>query len=876
MAILTTDGSASDVQAKLTSATSGDIVTLPAGSFSWTQAVAATLPADVEILGAGTSATGGGNQTVITDNVASGSPLLQLSVAATGTFRMSGITFQSGTGAIKDGGTISVYGPGNIRIDHCRFNATSSNNYQMLKIGGGIRGVLDSSILDLSDFCAIYVFNGRSGVGESQGNYEWTQPTAFGTSDFFFIEDCIVNGSSSFGVYPSRILDGYTGAKVVVRFNTLSQACIFEQHATGHGPDDRGPRAMEAYGNLVTSSLEKDPNFTAVDLQNGTALVWGNSWGNVYKNIYRFQVVRKDNGTYNQSATPTGWGYAGSAFNGTGSNWDGGTAGGGDTVYGYPCLDQPGRGQGDLLVGTFPSKLNDATGTLHWPNQASEPIYLWNNVGGVVPGWGGGVFSNYAGESRVAANRDYYPPASGIQTSPTSPFDGTVGVGWGTLANRPTTCTEGVAYFATDQGSWNGSTSNPYGVQMNGADGVLYKATATDTWTAYYTPYTYPHPLRSTTQVSAPTFDPIAGTHEGTQTVAISCATAGATIRYTLDGSTPSASVGTIYTGEITVAATTTIKAIAYDGVLTDSDVVSAVFTIKCFAPEISPAAGAYQTEREVTLSTDTSGASIFYTVDGSSPSGSSTAYSTPFIVNESLTVKAIAIKSGLTDSSITSAAYVIGEVPDAPTTLVAGVASSSQINLTWVDTSGNELGFRIYRGTTSGALTLIHTTAPGATSYSVTGLTASTQYFFEVRAYNALGNSDPTSEVSATTLALTPAPTAPTGLTATAVSQSQINLAWTDASSNETGFKVYRGTVSGTLALVATLGPGVTSYQNTGLLSGVQYFFKVASYNATGSSLSSQATATTLTAAGPGKLKGGKHSRSGRTVESSYQSAFL
>jgi hypothetical protein len=97
----------------------------------------------------------------------------------------------------------------------------------------------------------------------------------------------------------------------------------------------------------------------------------------------------------------------------------------------------------------------------------------------------------------MVANRDYYPQASGIQTSPTSPFNGTSGVGWGTLANRPTTCTAGVAYWATDQGSWNQSTSNPYGVQMNGADGILYKATAQNTWTPYYTPYTYPHPLRN-------------------------------------------------------------------------------------------------------------------------------------------------------------------------------------------------------------------------------------------------------------------------------------------------------------------------------------------------------------------------------------------
>lgn len=212
------------------------------------------------------------------------------------------------------------------------------------------------------------------------------------------------------------------------------------------------------------------------------------------KNIFRFNVTRKDNTTYSQSATPNGWGYAGTNFNGAGSMWDGGTALGTDIATGYPALDQPGRGQGDLLAGNFPDKTNTTTGTLYWPNQALEPIYIWNNEGDIVSGWGGSEYANTSG-GRVQANRDYYPQASGIQTSPTSPFDGTSGTGWGTLANRPTTCVPGVAYFATDQGSWNTSTTNYYGVQQNGADGVLYTCTATNEWTLYYTPYTYPHPL---------------------------------------------------------------------------------------------------------------------------------------------------------------------------------------------------------------------------------------------------------------------------------------------------------------------------------------------------------------------------------------------
>jgi hypothetical protein len=510
------DGSAVNVQTLHNLAQDGDTITLPSGTFTWASGVAITKMITLQGQGTGT---GGGDRTVVVDNYASGQPLLYFQVGSTGVFRMTGITVQSGSGSIKDGGTIHINGPGNVRIDHCHFVASSIANYKIVAFWNAVFGVMDHCILDLTGTNALYFYNGRHGAGDDVGNYEWTLPTAFGSADFFFIEDNIINGDVPGGtVYSTRILDSTSASRVVVRFNTLHQTCVAEDHATGHAGNDRGTRAKEVYGNLATSSLAHDPNFVAVDMSSGTSLAWGNTWDQVYKNIYKFNVTRKNNDTYPQLPTPNGWGYAGTAFNGTGSNWDGGTVLGTDTTLGYPCLDQPGRGQGDLLTGDHPNKVNDTTGTIHWPNQALEPIYIWNNSGGIVPGWGGNTYSDYSA-GRVVANRDYYPSASEVQTSPTSPFNGTVGTGWGTIANRPTTCTTGVGYFATDQGSWNTSTSNPYGVQQNGASGVLYKCTATNTWTLYYTPYTYPHPLVTTgdpqptpTATSTPTATPTATT----------------------------------------------------------------------------------------------------------------------------------------------------------------------------------------------------------------------------------------------------------------------------------------------------------------------------------------------------------------------------
>jgi hypothetical protein len=144
------------------------------------------------------------------------------------------------------------------------------------------------------------------------------------------------------------------------------------------------------------------------------------------------------------------------------------------TYQGYPCYHQPGR---DFM-------------------RNLKPLYAWNNYwadtrGKVdlnMPAVGGPP--NYF-NSHFVVNRDYYNAVSASpQSSPSAPFNGTSGVGFGTLANRPATCTTntaesggGVAYFATDQGP----------------QGTLYRCSAANVWTFHYAPYTYPHPLQGGT-----------------------------------------------------------------------------------------------------------------------------------------------------------------------------------------------------------------------------------------------------------------------------------------------------------------------------------------------------------------------------------------
>ena len=108
--------------------------------------------------------------------------------------------------------------------------------------------------------------------------------------------------------------------------------------------------------------------------------------------------------------------------------------------------------------------------TNHEPQHVSDS-YFWNNTkNGTV------LVKAVIGQDNcnvLAENREFF--------NQNTSFDGTSGIGVGTLAARPATCTPGAAYWATDAGS----------------QGTLYKCTAPNTWSVYYQPYTYPHPLRN-------------------------------------------------------------------------------------------------------------------------------------------------------------------------------------------------------------------------------------------------------------------------------------------------------------------------------------------------------------------------------------------
>jgi hypothetical protein len=176
--------------------------------------------------------------------------------------------------------------------------------------------------------------------------------------------------------------------------------------------------------------------------------------------------------------------------------------------------------------------------------------------------------------------------------------------------------------------------------------------------------------------VAKPAAEPAAGTVALNQRITLSCETGGADIYYTLDGSEPSSS-GTKYAEDnkpqITSAGTTTVlKAVAVKAGMTDSDVLTAEYTVdiqKVATSAADPEGGMYYSSApSITLDCDTTGADIYYTTDGSVPSDvNGTKYTAPFTLDSFPgTLKAIAVKDGMNPSEILTMVYtdeLVGQI---------------------------------------------------------------------------------------------------------------------------------------------------------------------------------------------------------------------
>jgi len=166
-----------------------------------------------------------------------------------------------------------------------------------------------------------------------------------------------------------------------------------------------------------------------------------------------------------------------------------------------------------------------------------------------------------------------------------------------------------------------------------------------------------------TIAAATPAFSPNSGTYYTPQTVTITDTTPGVTLYYTTDGSYPTTS-GPSCTSPctLTVATTTTVKAIATGSGISQSGVGYAIYTIAALTPTFSPASGTYTGPLNVTISDATSGVTIYYTTNGSTPTTASTACANPcaLALASSATVKAVAAGTGISQSGVGYAIYTV------------------------------------------------------------------------------------------------------------------------------------------------------------------------------------------------------------------------
>ena len=190
---------------------------------------------------------------------------------------------------------------------------------------------------------------------------------------------------------------------------------------------------------------------------------------------------------------------------------------------------------------------------------------------------------------------------------------------------------------------------------------------------------------------------------------------------------------------------------------------------------------------------------------------------------------------------------------PTVPSALSTTVMSSTQINLSWIASTDNAAvtGYRVERCQGVECATFTEIGTPTGITYSSTGLLPNTSYSYRVRATDAAGNLSAYSATATTaTMVDTTAPSAPTTLTVTFGSVTQINLSWTASTDNVvvTGYRVERcqGVACTTFTQVSI--PTGTTFDNTGLLPNTYYSYRVRATDAAGNLSDYSATATTAT----------------------------
>jgi N-acetylneuraminic acid mutarotase len=180
-------------------------------------------------------------------------------------------------------------------------------------------------------------------------------------------------------------------------------------------------------------------------------------------------------------------------------------------------------------------------------------------------------------------------------------------------------------------------------------DHALFSPVATAAYTIHLPP------------AAAPVLSVPPGTYTSQPTLTITDATPGATIHYTTNGTTPTTN-SQIYYGPIGINISETIEAMAVATGYTNSPVASAAYVIipQVTTPLFYPPAGTYLSPLSISVAEATTGATVYYTTDGTTPTTSSNVYEGQITLTNSATVQAIAVLKGYTNSVVATGHYTL------------------------------------------------------------------------------------------------------------------------------------------------------------------------------------------------------------------------
>jgi hypothetical protein len=429
-------------------ATAGDTITV-SGNATWTSTL--TFTRGVNLVGSGTPIiTGQRNLIYWTPDSAART--------AHDTLKITGFTFDGNNATSADTGSTGLIRVASTTTDYVNLvitnNTLKNTAARGLYFSGRIYGVMGGNTFD------------RIGIILSPFGGDvlsWDNETqAYGVAQNFYVEDNLIQWSSDQAVGFTGWIESGNGGRVVVRYNTWDFTNLVTVDTN----------IWDAHG-LQSMQNAKDLNNCGYDGYGACdpTLKTCQQHSTMVSEYYGNKLYNSSNAAKNLMSHRGGWQIM---FNNT-----------------YVAAS----GTSSLYYSQYSCDSCADTGTY---TQHVDRTYNWGNFSGTgstrmsmtknLDFCESAVGSPYT----ITANRDYF-------TDVVPTFDGTSGVGAGTLAARPATCTAGsgtgVGYWATDQSTTDMSTQtgrNP----STPISGTLYRCSATNTWTAEFTPYTYPHPSR--------------------------------------------------------------------------------------------------------------------------------------------------------------------------------------------------------------------------------------------------------------------------------------------------------------------------------------------------------------------------------------------